>query len=82
MSGNYSEFKHENLTEHEADFLVGSYKKRGMSAKKSLSKTSPCWEVSVLLEEDYINRSSRLKSPNVWGHGHVVRIHGERHRGR
>ncbi|WP_447874441.1 hypothetical protein [Serratia fonticola] len=76
MTANYSEFKHENLTESEADFLVDSYKRRGIVAKKSASKAFANWEVSALLEEDHINQSSRIKSPNVWGNANVTRVSG------
>jgi hypothetical protein len=76
MSGNYSEFKHENLTEQEADFLVDSYKRRSIVAKKSANKAFANWEVSALLEEDHINQPSRIRSPNVWGNANVTQVSG------
>ncbi|MGP2409873.1 hypothetical protein V2A84_09665 [Yersinia sp. 2553 StPb PI] len=76
MAGNYSEFKHENMTESEADFLIESYKKRGLSAKKIINEPSKGWGVSVFLEEDHVNYPSRMHSPKMWGNANVTQVSG------
>lgn len=76
MAGTYSEFKHEALTEEEANFLVGSYKKRGIEANKTQVKTTKMWEVTALLEEVILGRSGSFSTPGVWGNANVKRVCG------
>ncbi|HBS1342959.1 Uncharacterised protein [Klebsiella pneumoniae] len=72
----YSEFRHENLTSDEADFLMKNYEKRGIQARKSRSKDAIGWTITALLQENYSRTPSRVRTPNVWGNANVVRVDG------
>ncbi|ESN18752.1 hypothetical protein L383_04361 [Enterobacter sp. MGH 37] len=76
MAEIFSEFKHEHLTSDEADFLMESYRKRGVSASKSRSEDAIGWMVTAVLQENYSKTPSRINAPNVWGNGHVKRVNG------
>lgn len=72
----HSEFKHENLTSDEADFLIKNYRKRGVQTSKTRSKDGIGWTITALLQEDYSRTPSRMQTPNVWGNANVSRVDG------
>lgn len=72
----HSEFKQENLSSDEADFLMDNYRKRGVQANKTRSKYGIGWTVTALLQENYSRIPSRMRTPNVWGNANVSRVDG------